>query len=281
MKKRFSKFERIISDIKTVKIQGAENIAKAAVQAYASNPTRHAANLILATRPTEPLMQKAIHLVHNSKNKEKAARIFLSKLKRDHEEISRRGAALIHDDMNIYVHCHSSEVIDILKYAKTKKKKNFVVYTTEVEPLLQGHMTAKDLAKAKIKVVIAPDLYAEKILSKCDLLLFGADAYTKKFVANKIGTSTLVKLARYYRIPRYSCAVTLKFTKKVKLENRPSAEVWDERDKKITVINPAFDTTPLEDLTGVVCEYGILHPREFVRRAKKSLKEFKQFSNYS
>ena len=278
--KRIPLFDRILSDIRTVKIQGAENVARAGIQAYALRPEKDSIRRILDTRPTEPLLQNAIHLIEKSRNKEKATRIFLSKIRRDHEMIKKHGANLIKNDMNIYVHCHSSTVMDILKYAKINKKKNFIVYTTEVEPLLQGHITAKDLAKAKIKVIVAPDLYAEKILSKCDLFLFGADAYTKNFVANKIGTSTLVKLAKYHHIPRYSCGVSLKFTKKIKLEERPSKEVWDERESKIQVINPAFDITPLHELSGIVCEFGILHPNEFVKRAKKSLSDFKQFSKY-
>lgn len=279
MEKR-GNFYKILSEIRTVKIQGAENVAKAGIKAYALRPDNHSLRKILATRPTEPLLQNALYLMKKSKNKEKAAKIFLSKLRRDHESISKSGASLIHNNMNIYVHCHSSTVMDILKYAKEEKKKKFVVYTTEVAPLLQGHLTARELAKAKIKVIVAPDLYAEKILSKCDILFFGADAYTKKFVANKVGTSTLVRLAKYHKIPRYSCGVTLKFTKKVKLEQRPSREVWDEHETKIKVINPAFDTTPLEDLSGIICEYGILSPRRFVKKAKESLRHFHHFSNY-
>ena len=278
--KRVSKFEKILSDIKLVKIQGAENIARAGIQAYALEPNEHALKRILSTRPTEPLMQNGVNLIHNARNKLRAAQIFLSKLRKDHENIARYGADLIRNDMNVYVHCHSSTVMDILKYAKLKNKKHFVVYTTEVEPLLQGHLTAKDLAKAKIKVIVSPDLYAEKILSKCDILLFGADAYTKSVVANKIGTSTLVRLAKYHRIPRYSCGVTLKFTKKLKLEERPSSEVWDERENKIQVINPAFDVTRLDDLTGIICEQGIVSPKTFVRRAKESLRHFQNFSKY-
>jgi len=281
VKEKFSMFDRIVSDIRTVQVQGAENVARAGIRAYALRSDKDSLKKILLARPTEPLLQNALYLMQKARNKERAARIFLSKLRKDHETIKKFGATLIRDDMNIYVHCHSSTVMDILKYAKLEKKKRFIVYTTEVDPLLQGHLTAKELAKAKIKVIVAPDLYAEKILSKCDLLLFGADAYSKKVVANKIGTSTLVRLAKYHRIPRYSCGVSLKFTKRIKLENRPSREVWDERENKIEVINPAFDETKLTDLSGIVCEYGILHPKEFVKKAKWSLRDFQNFSHYN
>lgn len=270
--KKQPKFDKIISDIKSIKIQGAENVCKAGIQAYLLSPNKSSAKKILETRPTEPLLQNALKIIQKSNYPKMSAKKFLTNLKNSHNKISKTGAKLIKNDMNIYSHCHSSTVMDILKYAKKVKKKKFVVYTTEVEPLLQGHKTAKDLAKSKIPVIIAPDLAAEQSLSKCDLFLFGADAFTKSEVANKIGTSTLVKLAKLNKIPAYSCGVSLKFTKKIKIEKRSGKEVWDEREKNIQVLNPAFDKTKLKNLTGIISEFGILKQKEFVKKAKTKLK---------
>ena len=271
-KKSQSRFNNILSDIKSVKIQGAENVAKAGIKAFLLNQDKKSVKKILATRPTEPLLQNAITKLLKSLNPEKTAKIFLSDLKKSHETTARKGAMLIKNDMNIYTHCHSSTVMDILKYAKKKQKKHFVVYTTEVEPLLQGHKTAEDLAKSKIKVIMAPDLAAEQSLKKCDLFLFGADAFTKSTAVNKIGTSTLVRLAKLHRIPRYSCGVSLKFTNKVKIEKRSAKEVWNIKNKKIKVINPAFDKTKIKELSGVISEFGILTPMKFVKKAQEKLK---------
>lgn len=272
-------FDKILSDIKSVKIQGAENVAKAGIKAFLLIPSKSAAKKILAIRPTEPLLQNAIQVLLKSNNPKITAKKFLSNLKKSHETISKKGAKLIKNDMNIYTHCHSSTVMDILKYAKKKQKKKFVVYTSEVEPLLQGRTTAKDLAKSKIKVIISPDLAAEHSLKKCDLFLFGADAFTKSIVANKIGTRTLVNLAKDYDVPRYACGVSLKITNKVKIEKRAGKEVWDERNKKIEVLNLAFDKTKLKDLSGVISEFGILTQKQFVKKAKEKLKQLsKPFS---
>ncbi len=271
--KRGENLDKILSDIVSVKIQGAENIARAGIRAFLLEPTRKSAKKIFKTRPTEPLMQNAIKTLLKSKLPSLTAKKFLKDLKKSHEKIAKCGAKLIKNDMNVYTHCHSSTVIDILKYARKKQKKKFVVYTTEVEPLLQGRTTAKDLAKANIKVIIAPDLAAEQSLKKCDVFLFGADAFTKTEVANKIGTSTLVKLAKFHKIPRYSCGVSLKFTKKIRIERRSSREVWDERDEGIEVINPAFDKTKLKMLSGVVSEFGVLSSESFVKRAREKLKK--------
>jgi len=266
-----SRFSKILEDIKSVKIQGAENVAKAGIKAFLLEPDKKSAKKILATRSTEPLLQNALKFLSKSKNLKKDSEKFLNLLKRSHETTVKKGAPLIKNNMNIYVHCHSSTVIDILKYAK-RKKKSFVVYTSEVEPLLQGRKTAEDLAKAKIKVVLVPDLAAEESLKKCDLFLFGADAYTKKIVANKIGTSTLCELAKIYHIPRYSCGVSLKFTKKVKIEMRSPKEVWNTRKEGIKIFNPAFDKTKLKNLTGIISEFGILSPKEFVKKAQEKIR---------
>ena len=275
MKKRSrSHFNNILSDIKSVKIQGAENVAKAGIKAFLLSQNKKSAKKILTTRPTEPLLQNAIKRLLISINPEKTAKTFLLNLKKSHETIAKKGAKLIKNDMNIYTHCHSSTVIDILKYAKKKQKKHLIVYTTEVEPLLQGRITAKDLAKSKIKVIVAPDLAAEHSLKKCDLFLFGADAFTKSTVVNKIGTSTLVKLAKLHRIPRYSCGVSLKFTNKIKIEKRSPKEVWNVRNKKIKVVNPAFDKTKIKELSGIISEFGILTPTQFTKRAQEKLKYF-------
>ena len=279
MEKRGGRFNQILEDIKDVKIQGATNVAKASIKAYILANKQKQINLkkatkqILATRPTEPLMQNAIKFLQKSKHPESSAKKYLDYIKLSKTKIAKKGATLIKNNMNIFTHCHSSTVMGILKLAK-KRKKKFVIYTTEVEPLLQGRLTARELANTGIKVIISPDLAAEHTLKNCDLLLFGADAFSKNSLANKIGTSTLCRIAEHYRIPRYACTISLKYTKKIKLESRPSREVWDERKKKINVINPAFDLVPKNLLSGIISELGILSYNQFIKKAKQNLKKF-------
>lgn len=266
------RFEKILSDIKSVKVQGAENVAKAGIEAFLLKSDRTSIKKILKSRPTEPLLQNVIKVLKKSHDKKIAAKNLLKEIEMSHKIISSKGAKLIQNGMKIYSHCHSSTVIDILKFAKQRQRKKFVVYTSEVEPLLQGRKTALELAKVKIEVVVCPDLAAEQALKKCDLFLFGADAYTKKYVINKIGTSTLVEIAKLHKIPRYSCGVSMKFTKRVKIEKRSGKEVWDERSKDIIVENFAFDKTKMKDLSGVISEFGILSPKSFVKEARVKLK---------
>ena len=115
-------------------------------------------------------------------------------------------------------------------------------------------------------------LFPYTTLFRSDIFFFGADAFTKTKVANKLGTSTLVKLAKIHKVPTYTCGVSLKFTKKITIKKRSGKEVWDEREKEIQVLNEPFDKTKLKDLTGIISEFGILKRKEFVKKTKQKLK---------
>ena len=115
-KKTNSKLDKILADIKSLKIQGAENVAKAGIKAFLLEPCKSSAKKILKTRPTEPLMQNAIKILLKSKRPKSSAKKFLNALKKSHKILVKRGAKLIKNNMNVYTHCHSSTVIDILKY---------------------------------------------------------------------------------------------------------------------------------------------------------------------
>jgi translation initiation factor 2B subunit (eIF-2B alpha/beta/delta family) len=269
------KFNKILSDIKSIKIQGANNIARAGIEAFLLFPDKTHAKKIISTRSTEPLLQNFIEILLDSSNKSKTAKRLIKYLDNSQDSIDRIGLSLIKKDMNIFSHCHSSSVIEMLKYAK-RKGIDFTVYTTEVRPLLQGRKTANELSKLKIPVVLIPDLAAENYIKKCDIFFFGADAYTRRFIFNKIGTSSFVKLASLYNVPSYSIGVSLKYSENVKLEKRPGKEVWDERNSLIDVKYPAFDKFKGRATTGIISELGILSFNKFVKASKLSLKKFKQ-----
>jgi len=264
-----SRIKKTIKDIKDVKMQGANNIAITGINIAKETQDKKIISELRLARPTEPLLQNSLDIIEGSENPKLKSEKLIKYIEYSKKKIACVGSNLIKNDMNIFSHCHSSTVIDILKYAK-KLKKNFTVYTLEVEPLLQGRMTAKDLASEGINVIVFPDLAAEYALKKCDLFLFGSDAFLKKGIVNKTGTNFLSKIAKEYNIQTYSCGVSLKYTKKIKIESRSGREVWDERNKKITVVNPAFDFTKRKYLTGVISELGILEYKKFIKLAKKT-----------
>ena len=277
-KVKLSKYDKLLRNIKSLKIQGAENVAKKGIQAYVLKPNTDSKKKILELRPTEPLLKNALNYLDSKKFTKIAEEKFLKEIRKSHKLTMEAGAELIEDGMNIYSHCHSTTVIDILKKAK-RDGKRFVVYTTEVEPHLQGRKTAKELAKYDIQVFVAPDLAAEQLIKKCDIFFFGVDAFTKTAVYNKIGTNTLAKIAKSHRVKVYSCGISLKFINSVKIEQRKGKEVWDERQKKIEVLYPAFDRTPYSLVNGIISEFGIKTPKSFVKLAKKKISNISSILN--
>lgn len=261
--------EKILRDIKSIKIQGANEIALAGAKAFLLDPTSRNAKRILDTRPTEPLLKNIINIMLNSKDPEYESIKFMWYLKRSEKIVSEKGSELIKNGMNVFTHCHSTTVMAILDKA-IEQGKNFVVYNLEVAPLYQGRKTAKRLAKKGIKVIHFPDLAIEQAIKNCDLFLFGADAFLDKGVINKNGTSVIAQIAKEYKIPSYACGYSLKYTPKIKIEIRKGSEVWDEREKNIIVINPAFELVKKEYVNGVISEFGILDYPKFIKNAKKN-----------
>jgi translation initiation factor 2B subunit (eIF-2B alpha/beta/delta family) len=265
---RLKKFNQICKDIKSIKIQGAENIAKKAFYAYKLVPNQSSKLKLISLRPTEPmlinLLKRYSYLSYN---------FLIKRLEDNQDKINKTIYGLIKKKDIVFVHCHSSTVILALIYSK-KKGKNFEVYATETRPLFQGRKTAKELSNAKIKVTMFVDsaastvLNGEQGLKKPNLLLFGADAITKKGAINKIGSNMFADIAKKNKIPVYIVSDSLKyFGTKIKIEERDSKEVF-KTSWKIKIRNPAFELVKKKYITGIISEFGVLSLRKFRKRVK-------------
>jgi len=266
MKKRFN---QIAKDIKSVKIQGARNIAKQALCAYSLNPTKSAKRKLLSLRPTEPMLMNVLNKL-NKENKKEILKHFDSA----QDKINKLVFKTIKNNDVIFTHCHSTNVINALIYSK-KKKKNFEVYNTETRPLFQGRKTARELRKAKIKVTQFIDsalgvaLSKEQATRKVDKVFLGADALLKKGIINKIGSEVIAQVAKNQKIPVYIIADSWKFTKKnVPIEQRKLNEVWNNAPKNIKIKNPAFEFVPKKYIKAIISELGILSYDNFLRKVK-------------
>ncbi len=251
-KKRFA---QIAKDIKSVKIQGARNIAKKALYAYSLIPTKSSKKKLLGLRPTEPMLEKVLNMLEK-----KPYREILKHFEQAQDKINKKVFKLIKNNDMIFTHCHSTNVVDALIYAR-KHKKKFEVYNTETRPLFQGRKTASQLRRAGIKVTMFVDsalgvaLSKEQGTKKVDKVFLGADALLKKGIINKIGSEVVAKIARSEKIPVYIIADSWKFTKKkVLIEQRKLNEVWNTAPKNIRLKNPAFEFVDKKYITKVITE---------------------------
>ena len=269
MENKKKKFNKIVKNIKEVKIQGATNIAKSALQAYFLIPTISSKKKLISLRPTEPLLVNIL-------NKKQPYNEILKHFSNTLEKINKSVLKLIKSNEVIFTHCHSTSVVNALIYSK-KKKKKFEVYNTETRPLYQGRKTARELKKAKIKVTMFVDSAAMIALTKSqgtkkvDKVFLGADALLKNGVINKVGSAMFAKIAYENKIPVYVLSDSWKFSSKnIKIEERDFHEVWKKlpKNSKIKIRNPAFEFVPKKYITKIVSEFGVLSYNDFLKRVK-------------
>lgn len=293
-------YKKILSDIRSLKIQGAENIAKKSVQAFSQaaqdikahrkedflNKLIQIKKELFATRPTEPCMRNAINSILGTLNKDYVAQLKLEISKKSDEItghfnkadkiMTEIGSRKIMKDMNIFTHCHSSTVTNILIKAK-KQGKSFTVHNTETRPRLQGRITAKELSAAGIKVTHYVDSAARLALKESDLMLIGADAITTEGqVINKIGSELSAEIAARYQIPLYICTNSWKFDPMTifgyeeDIEKRKKTEVWKNPPKNVKISNFAFERINPNLITGIISELGIFKPHIFIEEVKRN-----------
>lgn len=262
-------FASICKEIKEVKIQGAESIAIAGINALKLKGA--SIKKLLSLRATEPLLRNSL----------KAYKLFgekfvLNHIKNSREKFVNYGEKLIKNNEIIFTHCHSSGVVRILKEAK-KQGKKFEVINTETRPLYQGRKTAKELSEAGIKVMNIVDSAAGDALSrggmikKADLMMIGCDAILSDGSAiNKIGSGMFAEIAYDNKVPVYVVGNSWKFSKnKIEIEMRNYQEIWKNTSKSIKIKNPAFEKVDKKNIKGIISELGILKPEQFVKAVKK------------
>lgn len=291
--------DRIADDIRSMRIRGAGLIARSAVEALQIvaqeskandvesfvNELTDAAKTLLQTRPTAVSLPNGIryvmHRVNVARNRAGsieeiraiatgAAEEFVENAKTAVQRISEIGARRIRDGDVLLTHCNSSAAIEIMKTAWMEGRK-FNVLVTETRPRFQGHITARELAKAGIPVTLILDDAVRYFMQLVDKVIVGADAITANgALVNKIGTSVVALAAHEARVRVFVAAETYKFSPEtmigelVTIEDRdPSEMISDEQRKRIgsiKVLNPSFDVTPAEYIDLIITERGIIPP---------------------
>ena len=283
--------------IKGLEVQGARNVAIAAIEAMETlaietkakskkellRELSEANEVLFASRETEPLMRNALRWITSQverSDKEKVKELtkiassvsqqFLKNLEDSNEKIAEIGAKRIKNNSVILTHCHSSSVTHLLKRAK-RDGKSFEVICTETRPVFQGRLTAKEMSELDVKTTLIVDSAARFFMNQVDLVIIGADAITSQGnVINKIGTSMIALVAHEARTPFYVVSELLKFDPATmygdyeKIEERSPKEIWEEPPKNITIRNPAFDVTRRDFIHGIICEEGIISPHSII-----------------
>jgi len=266
------KVKKDIQDLE--KVQGASNVALIIIKTLEKvKDKRKSAKILLSARPTEPLAQNLVKYILKTKNFKHAKNL----IEDTREKAAENAAKLIKKNDNVMTHCHSSTVIKAFEKAKSKKIK---VFHTETRPLYQGRRTAKDLIKLGIPATMVVDSSNGFLVSQysgknlmMDKVMIGCDAILEDgSIINKIGSFEMAATANIEKIPVYIVAPLLKFHNKdwIKIEQRPAKEIWKNAPKKLKIINFSFGKVPAKYITGIVCEFGVIKPKDVKKIIKKN-----------
>ena len=195
--------------------------------------------------------------------------------------IGKNGSDLFDDNDTIMTHCNAGALATVgygtalgVIRATKESGKNIKVIATETRPVQQGsRLTAFELKHDNIDVSLIPDTAVgyTMVNGLVNGVIVGADRILRTgHVFNKIGTYQVATMAKQHNIPFYVAAPLSTFDLESKpgeiiIEQRKPSEVTRIGDKKtapdgIGVINPAFDMTPPELISGIITENGVAKP---------------------
>ena len=286
----------VVRGAPAIGVSGAFGLALAALQSNAStkekmiNDLNSAKNVLFETRPTAVNLawglEKIMEIARSCKDPEEIKKIVVETAKQMADQdvkinmtMGKHGSKLFDDKDTVLTHCNAGALATVgygtalgVIRASKESGKNIKVIATETRPVQQGsRLTAFELKHDGIDVSLIPDTAVGYTLANnlVNKIIVGADRILKTgHVFNKIGTYQVALLAKHHNVPFYVAAPLSTFDlssnpEDVVIEQRKSSEVTGIGEKKtapndINVINPAFDMTPPELISGIITEKGVI-----------------------
>lgn len=200
------------------------------------------------------------------------------------KKIGDHGAKIVPKGATILTHCNAGALatagygtaLGVIRSAYAADP-TIQVFADETRPRQQGaRLTAWELVNDNIPVTLITDGMCGYFMKKgmIDVVVVGADRIAANGdAANKIGTYTVALAAKAHDVPFYVAAphstidMSLQSGDFIEIEERGREEVTHINGKLVcpqgvNVINPAFDVTPAEYITGIITETGIHKPSE-------------------
>ncbi len=249
---------------------------------------------IEATRPTARNLFYAVERVFaagqiSAENAVAEAQWIANKDADDSQAIGDFGMQLIANNARILTHCNAGWLAFVDYgtalspiYKAHQAGKSIFVWADETRPRSQGaRLTAWELLNENIPHKIVPDNAGAYLMQKglVDIIITGADRIAANGdAANKIGTLEKAIVAKHYGIPFYIAAPCSTFDLNCKnggdiiIEERDQAEVLFQTgpdaegglrtirvaNPESEALNPAFDVTPANLISGIITEKGII-----------------------
>jgi methylthioribose-1-phosphate isomerase len=265
--------------IKDMVVRGAPAIGcAAAFGVVLSKGTPQSYEILAQSRPTAVNLFWALERMKKAKDLRAEAEAIFAEDLAANRALGKLGAELLPQGARVMTHCNAGALATAgygtaLGVIRSAKSRGISVIACETRPYLQGaRLTAYEMVQEGIPVTLVTDSMAGHLMSRgeIDAVIVGADRIAANGdVANKIGTYSIAVLAKRHGIPFYVAAPLSTFDpaipdgSHIPIEERPAAEVTGYRGTRwapegVSVRNPAFDVTPAELVTGIICEKGVV-----------------------
>jgi methylthioribose-1-phosphate isomerase len=276
--------------ISDMTVRGAPSIGAAAAYGMAlasikGENLEETANMIKATRPTAHDLFYAVDVMLATRDRlPGCADEYADSVVAKCRSIGENGKDLIRDGFKVLTHCNAGALATVdfgtalapMRVAH-RSGRDFFVYVDETRPRLQGaKLTAWELLNEDIRhSIIADNASGHYLRTDVDVVIVGADRIARNGdFANKIGTYEKAVLAKENGVPFYVAAPVSTFDPslgdgdEIVIEQRSPEEVLSIDGVRVapqrsTALNPAFDVTPADYVTGFVTEAGVFKPEGF------------------
>jgi len=270
--------DQVADAIRDMAVRGAPAIGCAAAFGIALEPKESSYDILAKSRPTAVNLFWALERMRRAVDKKAEAEAIFAEDLAVNRAIGAHGAKLIPRGARILTYCNTGALATAghgtaLGVIRSARDKGISVIACETRPYLQGaRLTAWECMQEGIFCNFITDNMAGHLMSRkeIDLVIVGADRIAANGdTANKIGTYTLAVLARRHALPFYVAAPLSTFDYSIAdgslipIEERPASEVTGYRGQRwapegVVVRNPAFDVTPAELITAIICERGVV-----------------------
>ncbi len=179
--------------------------------------------------------------------------------------IAERFAASISVPIRCVTMSRSSTVLASLRLLR-ERERLAQVFVLEARPMLEGHLTIRDLDSSGIPATLMTDAAMAVALSQVDMAIVGADSISADgYLLNKTGTLPLAMCCKEFGVPLYVLCDSLKFSPQLRedilVEQRPPEELLVRKAKDgFSVWNRYFEWIPVEYVKEFITERGSFSP---------------------
>jgi translation initiation factor eIF-2B subunit delta len=224
-------------------------------------PMRPIARAVCRAQPAMAPLWNAALLAAAPENAADRLERFARRAARAQPAIDRFAATALESAAHLVTLSSSSTVARV--FDALRHQQPIRVSCSESRPGCEGRRLATRLSAAGIAVTCYADAALGHALDTADAVVVGADAVAARWFMNKSGTHMLAAMAAQQGVPLYVVAGRDKLVPAAiaaRLEGRSGApaEVWDAPPTGVDVANPYFESTPIELVTGIISDAGVL-----------------------